>query len=140
MMRRSVYFAIALLMLMATFGVPARANGVDHGRYMTLAVEGLPDVCPTGAAMEGKAFLYLAADGTRAKKAISVEISVETPFGDLPVYEASFRMRPGTTRAIPLSIPVAESAPGGMYTLTFDVSTKEETVTVSHTVRVVPPM
>jgi uncharacterized membrane protein len=59
---------------------------------------------------------------------VDMTVSVETPFGDSEVFEGTFILRPGQTRAIPISIPIAEECLPGMYRLVFTASTREESI------------
>jgi len=104
---------------------------------MTVAVENLPDVCPAGQTMVGKLVVTLSPDDTRVTRLVTARISLETPFGDLPLYKMTFRMAPGTSHSEEILIPVPRRTPQGEYYFNFDVSVKEEALTVGHEVLVV---
>jgi hypothetical protein len=137
-MRRALYSAISLILLTAAFVVPVHANGIANGKTMTIAVAGLPDICPTGAVMHGRAGIQLLPDGSQVKQVVTIEVTVRTPWGDASVFTHSFKMLPGTTRTVPLAIPVPSNVPPGEYYLDFNVTTKLEELNVGHEVQIVP--
>jgi hypothetical protein len=139
-MRRAIFGVVAALLLSTSIVTPAFGNGIERGNSITVAIKDLPDICPAGMVMHGWAVIEVLPDASRVKQTVTLEVTVDTPFGDATVMTESFKMLPGTSRSVRLNIPVAENVPMGDYHFDFTVSTKSETVTVGHDVRVVPQM
>jgi hypothetical protein len=132
-MKRALLAVVAIFLITASATAPAFANGTAHGRYLAISVQGLPDVCPTGQSMEGKLMIALAKSDAR-RTPVTLEVSVDTPFGDVTVFEQTFRMRPGAEHQQFISIPIPREVPTGEYYFEFKVSTAQESIEVGHEV------
>ena len=135
-MKRAVIATFALVLFAAVSAVPAFANGIAQGKHMSVAVDGLPDTCPAGEVMSGKLFIQLSPDMKIKKQSITVELSVETAFGDVTLETRTFKMPAGMTRSVALVIPVPKGTPAGDYNFHVTVSDLEEQLTVDHAVTV----
>lgn len=133
-MKRSAFASLAILALLISFAGPVSANGVAQGKQLTVVLQGLPDTCPTNASMSGELLLQLADNGTVGKRLVAIDVSVDTPFGDVNVFHATVRMAAGSKREIPLRIPVGANVPTGTYTFHVTVSVKGESLAVAHEV------
>jgi hypothetical protein len=131
--------SLAIIAMLVSFAGPVQANGVARGKQLAIALQGLPDSCPTGVAMTGELMIQLADDGTRGRRLVAVDVTVDTPFGDASIYHATFRMAPGKARVIPLNIPVPANAPSGDYHFDVSVQVKGESLTVEHDVYIYGP-
>ena len=135
-MKRTAFASLAILALLVSLAGPVSANGVAQGKILTVVLQGLPDTCPTGVAMTGELMLLIADNGVPGKQPVSINVTVQTPFGDATVFHATFRMERGQKRLIPLNIPVGTRVPPGDYYFDVSVSTKGETLTVGHEVNI----
>jgi hypothetical protein len=134
-MKRALLAVVALVLITASTTAPAFANGTEHGKYLAIAVQGLPDVCPAGQAMEGKMMIAIVQDNSK-RKPVTLKVTVDTPFGDVTVFQQTFRMRPGTEHTQYISIPIPKEVPTGEYYFEFRVSIPEESLEVGHEVLV----
>ena len=132
-MKRALLAVVAIFLITASTTAPAFANGTEHGRYLTLSVQGLPDVCPSGQAMNGKLVIALAMSDAR-RMPVTLEVSVDTPFGEVTVFEQTFRMRPGAEHQQYISIPIPREVPTGEYYFEFRASVPQESIEVGHEV------
>jgi hypothetical protein len=137
-MRRAIFAVVAALLLSTSIVTPAFGNGVERGKTMNFAIQDLPVTCPAGMVMHGWAVIEVLPDASRVKQTITLEVTVDTPFGDATVMTESFKMLPGTSRSVRLNIPVPDNVPMANYHFDFTVSTKSETLSVGHDVLVVP--
>ena len=133
-MKRALLSVVALVLMTGSMAAPAFANGTEHGKYVAISVQGLPEVCPPGQAMEGKLLIALSKDAGKGRQVVTLEVSVDTPFGDVTVFEQTFRMRPGTQQSQEISIPIPKETPTGEYYFDFQVSIRQEAVEVGHEV------
>ena len=134
-MKRALLASLAIIAMLVSFAGPVRANGAVRGTQMAIALQGLPDSCPTGVPMTGELMIQLVDDGTHAKRLVTIDVTVDTPFGDASVLHATVRMAPSKVpRMIPLNIPVPANAPSGTYHFDVSVQVKGETLTVEHDV------
>lgn len=133
-MKHSAFAFLAILALVVSLAGPVSANGTAQGKQLTVVLQGLPESCPTGQAMAGELWLVIADNGVPGKQAVTIRVTVDTPFGDVNVYNANFRMERGQKRMIPLNIPVGYRVPTGNYHFDVTVSVKGDSVTVGHDV------
>ena len=132
-MKSALLSLIALVLISASTVAPAFANGSEHGKLVAISVEGLPEVCPAGQAMEGKLTIALA-DFKGRRTPVKLVVSVETAFGEVTVFEQTFRMRPGAEHSQFISIPIPNEVPTGEYYFDFEVTIPQESVEVGHEV------
>ena len=133
-MKRALLSVVALVLMAGSMAAPAFANGTAHGRYLTISVQGLPEVCPAGQAMDGKFLIALARSESTRRQMVTLEVTVDTPFGDVTVYHETFPMRPGTEHSQYISIPIPREVPTGEYYFDFSASVRDETIEVGHEV------
>jgi hypothetical protein len=133
-MKRALLSVLSLVLMIGSMAAPAFANGSAQGKYLAISVQGLPEVCPAGQAMEGKLTIALAKNAGTGRQVVTFEVTVDTPFGDVTVFEQTFRMRPGTEHSQYISIPVPKETPTGQYYFDFQVSVRQEAMEVGHEV------
>ena len=135
-MKQAFVSLLALVLMTATFAVPARANGVFAGERVTIYLEEFPDTVAAGGTMNGVVTVVVTGQPGQRFRA-EFEVLVVTPFGEAPVQSGSFRISANSKRSAAISMPVDEHAKAGTVGFKVVVTVAGETVTADHLVTVV---
>jgi hypothetical protein len=138
-MRKTALSLLAAIALTLSFAAaPANADDSASGQRFSVALTNIDSFAMPGDTLEGQLSITIPgpASGVQARKVVSIEATINTPFGDATVLTGTFRMRAGHTRTLPLSFPIDDNAAAGTYKLAIAVTVDGETLTVTQEIEI----